>query len=148
MTIDDIKQVASLAERFHTESIYKDLDFDLCKFSAVLKQIVEMDKQIAIVYIVNNVIVGAMAGYVSEYFFGKDKIAGEYGVFIDKNHRGGYGVIKIIKYFENWAIGQGAKIIQLGVSANINADKVGRLYQKLGYNDTFQVYRKGLNKCV
>lgn len=144
MTINDIKEVASLAERFHGESIYKDLDYDLCKFSAVLKQIVEMDNQIGIVYIVNNVIVGAMAGYTSEYFFSKDKIAGEYGVFIDKNYRGGYAVIKMIKHFEHWAIGQGAKIIQLGVSANINADKVGRLYQKLGYNDTFQVYRKGI----
>ena len=50
----------------------------------------------------------------------------------------------MIKHFENWAIKQGAKIIQLGVSANINADKVGRLYQKLGYNDTFTVYRKGI----
>ena len=144
MTLDDIKEVASLAERFHGESIYKDLDYDLCKFSAVLKQIVELDNQIGIVYTVDNVIVGAMAGYVSEYFFSKDKIAGEYGVFIDKSHRGGYAVIRMIKHFENWAIKQGAKIIQLGVSANINADKVGRLYQKLGYNDTFQVYRKGI----
>ena len=80
--------------------------------------------------------IGMMLGMVTEHFFGHDLMACDLAVYVHPDHRGGTLAVRLIKKFEAWAFSMGAKVIHVGVSTEVNADRTGELYKRLGYRMT------------
>lgn len=78
-------------------------------------------------------LVGLMAGYVAEEFFGYDRIATDYSLYVVPEYRGGTVGVRLIKAFEEWAWKAGATAIQPGISTEIDADRTRGIYERLGY---------------
>jgi GNAT superfamily N-acetyltransferase len=80
-----------------------------------------------------RILVGMMAGFVFEHFFGFDKIASDYVLYVSPAHRGGTLMVRLVKAFESWAIGLGADEIAVGVSTEVDPQRTVMLYERLGY---------------
>lgn len=80
--------------------------------------------------------IGMMVGFVTEDWFGHDKVASDYTFYVKPEHRGGRAAVMLLKTFEQWAREQGAVEIMPGVSTLIHEGKTQRFYEKLGYRFT------------
>lgn len=78
-------------------------------------------------------IVGMFAGFVVEDWFGNDRVASDFVVYVRPEHRGSSAFVRLVKAFEKWAAGQGAVEIAPGVSTEVDPDKTVALYERLGY---------------
>lgn len=85
-------------------------------------------------------VVGMFLGCISQSFFGKDIIASDTLLYVDKEHRGGFHGASMIKKFVEWSKLSGAKQIRPGVSTG---DEVAsKVYERLGFKNV------GLNFCL
>lgn len=82
----------------------------------------------------NKHVYGMFVGFINYFFFSHRVWAGELFLYIDKNKRGTYAAIKILKKFERWAKLKGACQIRPGIINNININRTRDLYVKLGYD--------------
>lgn len=78
-------------------------------------------------------IIGMMGGFVAEHFFGHDRIASDYVLYVKPEHRRGTAAVRLIRTFEKWAAEQGVRAIQPGVTTGVANDRVRDLYVRLGY---------------
>ena len=78
-------------------------------------------------------IIGMMGGFAVEHFFGHDKIASDYVLYVKPEHRRGTAAVRLIRTFEKWAVEQGAAAIHPGVTTGVANERVRDLYARLGY---------------
>lgn len=130
----DIPETVELARKFVEESAFSRFQFSHEKMAANLSLAVT-HPHIAFCHVVEHEgrLVGALVGYISEFFFGPDLIASDSGWFILPEYRGSRSAVKLLKNFEKWAKANGAKEVAMGVSTDVSPEKTGALLQKLGY---------------
>lgn len=139
----DIPSLIMLGAEMHKESTYKHLDFDPVKLWALGDQILaNPDSYCAFVAEKDGEIIGLIIGYAVPHFFGNDLMSGDLAVYVDAAHRKGMTGARLVKAYLDWCDGKGVKCPMLGVSAGISSDKVGRLYERLGLTDKYQIYRR------
>jgi len=85
-------------------------------------------------------IIGFVAGIVYQHLFSQDKTADELAWFVDKDHRGGSGAIRLLKTYEQWAIDQGVSCVTMSQIEDL-AD-LSKLYNKLGYRKIEATFQK------
>lgn len=133
-TLHDDQDLLRLGKLMHAESPrFSQFSFDDAKTLALIHNLIQMQRGIVIVAEHNGKIVGMMGGAVIEHFFSKDLFVCDFVVYIDKDHRGGSAVVKMIKKFESKAIDLGAKEVSLGISTELFTERTKALYEKLGY---------------
>jgi len=132
---DDILSLIDLGRAMHEESPrFKDMDYDEEK---LLNLGVNLAEQGGIFLAEKNgKPVGMVLGMVTEHFFGHDLMATDLAVYVHPDHRGGTLVVRLIKKFEAWAFSMGAKIVSMGVSTEVDAERTSQLYKRLGYRMT------------
>lgn len=130
----DIPETVELARKFVEESAFSRFQFSHEKMAANLSLAVT-HPHIAFCHVVEHEgrLVGALVGYISEFFFGPDLIASDSGWFVLPEYRGSRSAVKLLKNFEKWAKANGAKEVAMGVSTDVSPEKTGALLQKLGY---------------
>lgn len=69
-------------------------------------------------------------------------IASETLWWIDPEHRGCGKAVEMIELFEDWAKYTGAQFITMTAQTNEYLEKIGRLYNKLGYTKLEETYLK------
>lgn len=131
-TMSDLEHLILLMFEMHEESRFSALEFDVEKSARLLTGCIIGDDQMLVVCEVNSEIVGGLAGYITEHLTSKDLIAGDFGLFLAADHRGGLIAARLVKNFLNWAQLKGAMIIQMGISTGVNVEQTGRLYEALG----------------
>jgi GNAT superfamily N-acetyltransferase len=89
-------------------------------------------------------IVGALFGHITEFLFGPDLIACDFGWYILPEYRGSRSAVKLLKNFEAWAEKNGAKEVAVGISMNVMPEKTAVLLQKLGYNHVGGNFKKAV----
>ena len=52
------------------------------------------------------------------------------------------GIKEFNTAYEKWAKAKGAKVISLGVSTGITAERTGKFYERMGFNDVGKFYRR------
>jgi GNAT superfamily N-acetyltransferase len=143
MVISDIPLMISLGAEMHQESRYSNLDFDPNRLWSLGEQIIKTpDNYLAAVYEKNNKIVGFCVGYVAPHFFGNDLTSGDFAIYVLPEHRKGMVGVKLIKTYDEWCVAKGVKEPMLGVSAGITPERIGKLYKRMGYTETYTIYKK------
>lgn len=139
----DLPQMIALGSQMHQESIFRELDYQPAKLITLAERTLVDDYVQGWVYTVEDEVIGICAAWCNSHFFGDDLIAGDFFVYVTKEHRGkSMAGIKLIKAYLTWAADLGATSIGLGVSANINSKAVGKLYRRLGFEDSYMIYRR------
>lgn len=130
----DIPETVELARKFVEESAFSRFTFSHEKMAANLSMSIT-HPHMAFCHVVEHEgkLVGALVGYISEFFFGPDLIASDSGWFVLPEYRGSRSAVRLLKNFERWAKANGAKEVAMGVSTDVSPEKTGALLQKLGY---------------
>lgn len=144
-TLSDIEAVLVLGADMHAESRYASLDFDPRKLVALSDTVLTDDRYLALVAEVDGKVVGLLVGYVVPHWFGHDLTSGDLAVYVTPAHRKGMIGVKLVKAYTEWALSNGVKEPMLGVSAGITPERIGALYQRLGYTETYIVYKMPAN---
>lgn len=86
--------------------------------------------------------IGVMAATVMEHWMSDDKIACDFGLFIDPAQRGGMLAARFVCTYRQWARERGAIDTFLGISTGVHVEQTARFYKTLGLVEatiTFEV---------
>ncbi|MDA5520839.1 GNAT family N-acetyltransferase [Yersinia kristensenii] len=139
-TMDDIPALVALGARMHRESRYASFPFDEDKCSVLAANLINAEFGVVLVVEECSQIVGWVAGGVGEQYFSHERMAFEYGVFIDTAYRGGTAGYRLVKAFIEWAKNHGAVVINMGITTGVHEERTGELYQRLGLARTGSLY--------
>jgi GNAT superfamily N-acetyltransferase len=137
----DLERVLELGAMMHAESRYASLDFDPDKLVDLSDAVLTNPAYLCLVAEEEGEVVGLIVGYVIPHWFGNDLTSGDLAVYVAPEHRKGMIGVKLVKAYTAWAKSMGVKEPMLGVSAGITPARIGDLYKRLGYTETFVVYK-------
>jgi GNAT superfamily N-acetyltransferase len=138
----DLAHMLSMGNQMHEESIFNELDWKPQKLIELAEQSQKTKYIEGWVYETSdNEVIGMAAAWVNHHFFGDDLIAGDFFVYVIPEKRGTAAGVRLVQAYMRWAKDLGAKTIGLGVSAQINSERVGNLYRKMGFQDSYTIYR-------
>ncbi len=127
----------------HAESNYSHLDYDPAKLDLMAATwLANPEIYFADIAICENKIFAMYVGFISEYYFGKDLVANDCLLFVDKSKRGGVAAIRLIKRFQQWAFDKGASEVRPATSTGVQTEDTKKLYEALGYDTVGYVFRK------
>lgn len=139
----DVAALVDLAEQMHAESRFAFMPFCAGRVAEMMSIAVMSPAGFARVIEQDGQIIGAMAGQIGPHIFSEALVAWEYGIFVKPEHRGGMAAVRLVKAFEDWAVGMGASLIDIGISTGIHTERTGRLYQRLGFSPVGVLFSKG-----
>jgi GNAT superfamily N-acetyltransferase len=134
MSEQDIEPMIEMGASMHAESAFAALDYSWSKCRELGHRYIQNpDVNFGAVAEADGKTVGMLMGYVTDYYFGNDKIACDILWYIDPDHRGSRAAIKLLRAFQRWAKEQGASEVCIGVSTAVEFERTGLLLQRLGY---------------
>ena len=138
----DIQRIAELGCILHAESIeYRDITFDLGKVAETMLGLIN-GGGVIFLYESGGEVLGGIAGGMSEFWFSRERIAGDYSLFVHPDHRQGMIAVKLTLAFHSWAKLLGARRVQMGITTGINEEGTARLYQSLGMRHAGKLFNK------
>lgn len=138
-THEDIFDLLVLARGFSKEAPELQT-WDKDKTEKLLSDLMGSPDAVIFVSEVGTEIVGFIAGMIQPTLFSHTKIAFDLAWFVDKDHRGGGGAIRLVKKFEDWAKEKGADWVTMADIQGLF--DLEPLYTKLGYSLTEKAYSK------
>lgn len=131
-TLYDLPEIMAMGEALHAESPrYAMCSYNPAKVEALARQVIPAGG--AHVAEMNGKIIGMIAGFVVDRWFGDDKMASDYTFYVKPEHRKGRAALLLVRAFEGWAYLNGALDIVPGTSTMLDAEGTARFYEKLGY---------------
>jgi GNAT superfamily N-acetyltransferase len=136
-TVEDIPRIVELGAIMHQESRLNVLRFDREKVATLMRWILDTGQFIEVAEREGKVI-GGFAGFVTDHWASQDSVAYDCGLFIEPEHRGGGFAVKLVKHFREWAIGQGAKMVTIGINTGVEVERTAKLFElcdfeRIGY---------------
>tara|TARA_R100000700_G_scaffold4807_2_gene8221 strand:+ start:170 stop:625 length:456 start_codon:yes stop_codon:yes gene_type:complete len=139
--IEDTEQILVLGRQMHKESAFADLDWSDIKAANLFKTCVSNPNYCCFVVEKNGFLVGMIAGKVSEYFFGHDKILSDFVWFVDQENRGTMASIRLLKMFigfgKKWHVAE----VCIGVSTQVLLDRTDKLLKKFDFENVGGTYK-------
>lgn len=117
--------------------------FDIGRFVAFWKNVIEAQLGIIIVAIDDGEIIGAIAGMVVPEPYSAGTAVHEFFWFVRPGHRGTAGV-RLYKAFEKWARDKNATVIRMVHLLDSMPEKLERFYGAMGYTAVETLYSKDL----
>lgn len=129
----DMPELLKLGKAMHEESRWSALPFAEEKVRDLLVGLTVVPHGFLMVAEQGGQIIGVYAGWCGEHFFTHQKVASDFAVFVTPGKRGGLAAMQLIGAFIYWAKGQGAAIIQTGVSTGVLVEETTSLYERMGF---------------
>lgn len=140
-TYDDIHDAVALGAQHHAESHQSWLPFAPEKLAAYARQFIDSPDCLAVVAVnAQDRVVGYMGAYVAPYFFCDELQAADLLVFVSRQYRGSSAAYRLIRAYMKWAEAKGVREATLGLRANINIERTGRFYEKMGFRQSIPHY--------
>lgn len=136
----DLDRLVEMGKVMHAESKYSIYSFDEEKLRNYLFTCIWHDDGIALVAEREDKIVGGFVGWMSEQYFGYDKVAVDLALFVDPDKRGAMAGAMLIKRFIEVSKEKGAAQIVISNSTGVDKERVGKLYEKMGMEHVGFVY--------
>lgn len=130
-TVNDLPDIVRLGRIMHEESSFAPMDYDVDRVKETVGGLIEKNQFVVVAEDINGVVVGGMAGFVSQSWFGHDDIANDLALFVHPEHRGGMLAARLVKAFVQWARLAGAKQIRPGVISGCEVAE--KLYERVGF---------------
>ena len=141
----DLPRLVEMARDMHAESPrYRHLDFSAEKTARAILTLLTHAEGVAVVAEKEGHIVGMLGGFVTEHFFGRDKVACDLGLYVVPDERGSSLAPRLVRAFESWAREAGAADCVMGVSTEVMAERTAALYERMGYVMSGFTMRKDL----
>lgn len=140
--LNDVPALCDLAKIMHAEGRYNVIPFQEHKFLSIIENNIKNGSFVGFVAEKDGNIVGAVAGYVCEYFFSYNKILCDYGVFVLPTFRNYRISSSLIRHFVNEGIAQGVSEICMGSSNMDDPEVLDALYAHCGLRKVGSIYKK------
>lgn len=139
-TSEDAPRLAELGELLHDTSSYAGIPYNREKVEALMRSLAD---GAGVVFVVrrDGVIVGGIAGSVTEHWFSEEKLGFEYSFFIEPSARHGITASKLVAAFTTWCRLRGAKKVRMGITTGINEQGTAGLYRLLGFKDAGALFQ-------
>ncbi len=145
VTTEDIDEVLELGVLMHAESAYRFLPFDRDKVRRLLLSYAETpETRCMLAAEENGRIVGVFVGYLTDYFFCGEKLAMDVVLYVGRKYRGSSAARRLLRAFCDWARARGACEVCLGVSTDVNAERTGKFYERMGFVRVGGIYKQRL----
>jgi GNAT superfamily N-acetyltransferase len=142
---EDIAELVEMGARMHAEGAYAFLPFDREKVRRVMTGYIDSaETQCGLVAEKDGTIIGMLGGYLTDYFFCDERIACDAVLFIDQKYRGSTAARRLIRAFRSWANESGARELCLGISLNVDIERAGKFYERMGLERVGGVYKERL----
>lgn len=141
----DIPDTVDLAQEMHAESAFSGFDFDGVKMACQLGMVLtQPDVRFCSVAVTDGKIVGALFGHISEFIFGPQLIASDFGWFVQPKYRGTSAAVRLLKEFHKWAEANNACEVSMGITTGVHPEKTDRLFKRLGYRHVGGLYKRNV----
>lgn len=137
--MDEVPLLVTMGYKLHRESsTFRHMDYDVKKVAELGARAVLDESELFLRVIANksdDVAVGMFLACMSTSYFGKDRVANDMLIMVEKEHRGHcyYQLQEIAGEYKLWARERGAKVIWLATSTGIETDKTSMLFASLGF---------------
>ena len=136
---DEIDYMISMGSRLHKESAFRDMDYDYETIVPIVRSAVAGAPNLffhCIVHVPTEVPVGMLLAVVMKSYFGKDYVANDMLLYVDREHRGlvGAELRELIDDYNMWARQRGAKRVYLSSSTTIDPDRTEKLFEACGFH--------------
>lgn len=135
----DIPAVITASRVIHELSVFAGMDFSNEKCTRLLRAALARPEALfAHVILHKDDLVGLLLGVVQESYFGVDKVAHDLVLFVLPRHQGrcARALMEMLDVYKAWASERGAKILQFGVSTQIEAQRTAEVFGRLGFPQT------------
>lgn len=137
----DIPKLIEMGQKLHDESTYKHVTYSSERVASTCRLM--MNSGFLVVAEKDDEVVGVMMGDVYTPWYSTDSMGIDFTLYIYPEHRNGITAMRMIKKFEQWCIGMGAKQIRPGIGTGDLS--VAKLYEALGYKSVGQWFLKDIN---
>lgn len=134
MDYADIPEVISLGAQMHKESRYAKYPYDEDYCLDMAGQVIKDDMFYSGLAKENEELIGMIFGFLNKVPFCKAISAGDLLFYVHPEKRNGKVALHLVRDFEKWARYHNVEEIQMGISADINPDRVAKFYNRLGYD--------------
>ena len=135
----DVEHVLQLAKAMHQEGAYAFIEFDNRTMINTIVGCMENPDSFAYVGTIDGEVASAFLGYITPYFFSKERMSEEIGMFTLKEHRKTRLGFKLLKEFISWSKEKGVTEISIGLSHGFEttyARRLGKFLEKrLGFTE-------------
>jgi GNAT superfamily N-acetyltransferase len=140
----DLPALLALAQRMHAEGAYSFLPFDPKKVALLFVACGAMKDHFAAVADRGGAPVGFLGGKLATYPFCNETLATDLGFFVAPEHRASTAAVRLLRAFRAWAKERGAREVSLGVSSGVDVERIGALYERMGFRAMGGIYRERL----
>lgn len=139
----DIPRIIELGHLLHQSSSYSRTRFEPEKAAAFIASLID---GLGVVFVaeVSGVVVGGIAGGVTEQWFSSDLLAYDYSFFIDPAARSGITATRLMLTFIEWSRLKGARSIQMGITTGLHIEGTSEFYRSMGFVDAGLFFNKEL----
>lgn len=138
--LSDVVDIVKLAYEMHQESRFNQYDFNGVKLAEFVHRLIEESWGIAIVAEQDKELVGGFIGMVHPHFFGNSNQAVDFGLFVQKEKRGGLTGFRLLKQYIKVAKEMNAEEIVIANSTGVDREVVARLFEKIGFTHVGYVF--------
>jgi hypothetical protein len=141
--IDDIPTIVELTHQMQQENAPQIPIDEVHLIKQVLNAMAADHMCTKVVVTNDNVAVGFIYGYVSNYIFSKNLLAQQELWFVSKTYRSTRAPLLLLRSFMQWANERGACQVFFGALKNNleDAEKITRIFEKLGCTHVGHYYR-------
>lgn len=127
---DDLLDCLMLFKQFHKESKLP-YSWDAKKTQALFLQTLPMKEIETFVAEIDGDVVGFIVCQYMEPPFSSDKVSTDIAWFVNKDHRNTSAGFRLMKAYEDWAVGHGIKFIGMAYLERVS--DLSKYYEKKGY---------------
>ncbi len=133
-TVQDRDRLLELFQQFHQASPYSHVPFSVSKTDQLLEHVLKSTEGIVVVAENEGIVIGFLAGLVSELPFAMIRVASELAWWVDPKYRKSKDSLLLLQAYMYWAKNV-VKTDQIQVANLMNeyAPALNRLYTKYGF---------------
>jgi hypothetical protein len=140
----DIPRIVELGRMLHQESDeYRDISYDGEKVAETMRGLID-GSGVIFLYEQDGQIRGGLAGTLGEFWFSREKVSGDFSLFVEPEARNGMIAVKLVLAFRVWSKLCGARRLNMGVTTGIQEYGTSRLYTSLGLRRTGTLFTQDL----
>jgi GNAT superfamily N-acetyltransferase len=142
-TVEDLPRLSVLATEFYSQSKMLKV-FDINRFVSLWTVLIKNGSGVIFLLECAGDIIGTLGAVSHPETYSEALIAQEFFLFIAKDSRGGFGLLKLLRAFENWARERGCSEIRIAHLQDLQPAELGNLYMRMGFQRVETSYSKSL----
>lgn len=147
-TMEDFEDVYEMALSFLKESPYRDISYSIPKIESFIRLFLEdngTERVCILALSQENKPIGIIAGLLNSVPFSDHLVTSEVMWWVHPEARGvSRAAVELLGAFEHWGRIRGSSYIQMQSLAALNGFKVGKLLNRLGYEEKEITYLKDM----